>query len=231
MQRVAVVVLNRLAVGCVMSPERISISNSLPIQKPDTAAASSESEWEPIIYRFTFRREGPAIWIAHLDVMRTFERSLRRADLPLDWSGGFNPRPKIVFALPLGVGIEAWAELVDVTLLERPDPNGCADERIAISRMIERLNASLPRGFSVTDGERFVERSKSLMSLVERAVYRFVGPSVGRPPFFCKVRANYCSQIHEKRWRDINIRNLLLRAERLRTTSYRSKLWQGVRRI
>ena len=123
MQRVAVVVLNRLAVGCVMSPERISISNSLPIQKPDTAAASSESEWEPIIYRFTFRREGPAIWIAHLDVMRTFERSLRRADLPLDWSGGFNPRPKIVFALPLGVGIEAWAELVDVTLLERPDRN------------------------------------------------------------------------------------------------------------
>ena len=55
--------------------------------------------------RICFSRSGAAIWLGHLDMMRTFERSLLRAGLPVSYSLGFNPRPELVFALPAGVGI------------------------------------------------------------------------------------------------------------------------------
>ncbi|MDD4745132.1 MAG: DUF2344 domain-containing protein, partial [Eubacteriales bacterium] len=50
-----------------------------------------------------FSRREPAIWLAHLDMMRTFERSVRRAGIPVAYSAGYNPRPQLAFALPVGV--------------------------------------------------------------------------------------------------------------------------------
>ena len=69
-------------------------------------------------YRITFSKTGSLAFISHLDFNHSFIRALKRAGLPLKYSEGFNPRPKISFGLPLSVGMEGTNELVDVSLTE-----------------------------------------------------------------------------------------------------------------
>lgn len=69
-------------------------------------------------YRIVFSKKGALSFISHLDFNHSFIRMLKRAGLPLKYSEGFNPRPKIVFGLPLSVGMEGENELVDVALTE-----------------------------------------------------------------------------------------------------------------
>lgn len=66
--------------------------------------------------RVYFRKSARVRYISHLDVLRAWERSLRRAGLPLAYSRGFTPHPRIAFASPLPVGFVGEAELMDVTL-------------------------------------------------------------------------------------------------------------------
>lgn len=66
--------------------------------------------------RLLFEKTGDAIWISHLDLMRLFQRSFKRAGLPLKHTQGFNPRPSVSIALPLSVGVESCCELLDFDL-------------------------------------------------------------------------------------------------------------------
>jgi radical SAM-linked protein len=75
-------------------------------------------------FRVTFSKGEPVRYISHLDLMRTWERILRRAGLKLAHSQGFNPRPKLVFGAPLPVAVTSDAEIVDVVVeddLEAPE--------------------------------------------------------------------------------------------------------------
>lgn len=90
--------------------------------------------------RLLFEKTGNAVWISHLDLMRVFQRSFKRAGLPLTHTRGFNPRPSVSIALPLSVGIESRCELLDFDLDGEKIPN---DEICA------RLNASLIDGVRV----------------------------------------------------------------------------------
>jgi len=67
-------------------------------------------------YRITFTTSGPLAHISVLDLGRVWERSLRRAGIPLRYSQGFNPRPKIQFASPLPTGCGGAAEWLDIWL-------------------------------------------------------------------------------------------------------------------
>lgn len=69
-------------------------------------------------YRITFAKRGALSFISHLDFNHSFIRILKRAGIPLKYSEGFNPRPKIVFGLPLSVGMEGENEIVDIGLRE-----------------------------------------------------------------------------------------------------------------
>lgn len=71
--------------------------------------------------RVWFRKGERLRFISHLDVLRHWERAIRRAGLPLAYSQGFTPHPKIAFAAPLPLGFTAEAEVMDVTLGERVD--------------------------------------------------------------------------------------------------------------
>lgn len=71
--------------------------------------------------RIWFRKGDRVRYISHLDVLRYWERALRRAELPLSYSQGFTPHPKLAFAGPLPLGFTAESEIVDVTLDERVD--------------------------------------------------------------------------------------------------------------
>lgn len=89
--------------------------------------------------RIQFAKQGALRYVGHLDLAATWERVLRRAELPLEYTRGFNPRPRLQFAAALPVGLTSEAELVDVWLTERVslDP---------ASALIERLNATSPGG-------------------------------------------------------------------------------------
>lgn len=69
--------------------------------------------------RIRFSRGQEVKFISHLDIMRLWQRALTRAEIPLAYSAGFNPHPKISLALPLAVGVTSEAELMDI-LLTRP---------------------------------------------------------------------------------------------------------------
>ena len=82
------------------------------------ATDSSQDMTTATKLRLRFAKRGDLRLVSHHDVMRCLERMVRRARIPLAMSQGFTPRPKIVFALPLGLGIEACDEVVDIELSE-----------------------------------------------------------------------------------------------------------------
>jgi radical SAM-linked protein len=117
---------------------------------------------EPTRYKLTFSKGEGVKYISHLDLMRVFERAMRRANLPLDYSLGFNPRPKISIAAPAAVGIMAEAELMDI-ILTRP---------IEMDDLAVSLNNSLPAAIRILAVEPLALNAPSLQSLVYAAEYR-----------------------------------------------------------
>ena len=120
------------------------------------------------ICRFRFARSGSLSYVGHLDLMRTFERSLRRAGLPLLHSQGYNPRPMMVFALPLGVGISTTDDYLDVSFSEEVD----------VKHVIASLSPMLPEGLAVLEGWSVPEENGSIMALVSAASYRLQAPGI-----------------------------------------------------
>ena len=91
--------------------------------------------------RVAFKKTGSLAYISHLDLMRTVSRLLVRADIGVYYTEGFNPHPKIVFALPLSVGTESEAELFDIKVTGEAD---CGKIKEALTRIF-------PRELPVTD--------------------------------------------------------------------------------
>lgn len=112
-------------------------------------------------YRIKYHKKGPARYVSHLDLLRTFARAGRRAGLPLAFTQGFNPHPKITFAAPLGVGIAGEGEFADIELTGQM-PAGVVREA---------LSASLPEGLEVLEARIIIMPTKSLMAMVSRASY------------------------------------------------------------
>ncbi|MCK9217129.1 MAG: TIGR03936 family radical SAM-associated protein [Firmicutes bacterium] len=112
--------------------------------------------------RLKFKKEKEAIFISHLDLMRTFQRAMRRAKLPLVYSGGFNPRPEMSFGQALSLGIESIGEYLDIAI------NDDSFDMIAIK---DSLNNKLPQGIKVTDIALLNEKAKSSMSIVSHCRY------------------------------------------------------------
>lgn len=72
--------------------------------------------------RVKFKKVGSLQYISHLDLVRTMNKIIVRAGLPLWYSEGFNPKPKMIFAAPLSIGTESLCEYMDVRLVERVEP-------------------------------------------------------------------------------------------------------------
>ena len=77
---------------------------------------------EKITMRFKFKKVGSLQYISHLDLVRTMHKVIVRSDLPLWYTEGFNPKPKMAFAAPLSIGTESMCEFMDLRLNERIDP-------------------------------------------------------------------------------------------------------------
>ncbi len=111
--------------------------------------------------RVQYEKGAPVRWLGHLDVARFWERALRRADIPLQYSKGYNPQPKIHFASALPVGFTGRAELMDIWLTQPQD----------LEKMREALNAQCPPGFHVHKIWEIPLKAPSLPSLVREAEY------------------------------------------------------------
>lgn len=81
--------------------------------------------------RLRFGKDGPARYISHLDLARTLERALNRANLPVAYTHGFNRRPRLQMAAALPLGYTSEYELADVLLLERVIPEEAQQQLMA----------------------------------------------------------------------------------------------------
>ena len=90
--------------------------------------------------RLFYRKKGRLRFVSHLDMNRLFIRLFRKTRLPLWYSEGFNPRPRIQFALPLSLGFESEWDTVDVRL---------DDDAFANETVLERMQAVAPEGLEI----------------------------------------------------------------------------------
>ncbi len=118
--------------------------------------------------RIRFCKRGPVRFIGHRDVARNFERAFRIEELPLAFTLGFSPRPKVGFGLALSVGHESDAEYLDVELTRDPGSGGPG----GLDRFPEAISAALPDGIDVTGATPIVDRALSLQEAVTAVEYR-----------------------------------------------------------
>ncbi len=112
--------------------------------------------------RIKFAKHGPVKFVGHLDTMRYFQKAIRRAELPIAFSGGYSPHMIMSFAAPLGVGTESDGEYFDMELTETVSTNEITD----------RLNKQMVEGFSVVSARQVEDgKASTAMSLVAVADY------------------------------------------------------------
>jgi radical SAM superfamily enzyme YgiQ (UPF0313 family) len=94
---------------------------------------------------FSFSKNGRAVFLPHLGLMETFFMSLLRAGIPVAYSGGFNPLPKLEICAPLAIGICAEEEIASIE----------TTEFFAAGDFVERLNRNLPEGIVITKADNY----------------------------------------------------------------------------
>lgn len=112
-------------------------------------------------YRLRYTKEGNLRLISHLDLIRSFERAMRRGNIPIAFSEGFHPHPLMSFGPALSLGIESCAEFMDITLKEPVEP----------SELLERLNHALPEGLRILEVRHIQGKVKPLTAVINRATY------------------------------------------------------------
>lgn len=110
--------------------------------------------------RVKFIRGEEVKYISHLDLMKAFERALRRANLPIAYSQGFNPHPQMVFGLPLSVGVTSEAEYADFELSVDVEPE----------KFAKILNENLPAGLKIEEAN-YLHGKSNIMKEISTASY------------------------------------------------------------
>lgn len=111
--------------------------------------------------RIKFRKYGVMKYIGHLDIMRYFQKCMRRAKIDIAYSGGFSPHQIMSFAAPLGVGVTSDGEYVDIEV----------NSSESTETSLKRLNEVMAEGVLVTSYRRLKDTDKKAMSLVAAADY------------------------------------------------------------
>lgn len=111
--------------------------------------------------RLKYKKGHQVKYISHLDIVRSFERALRRAKLPVAYSKGFSPRPKISFSIALPVGTTSEGEYADIEF----------SEDITAKVVLNRLNNTLPEGISIIKARLLNDGRDVKLSRLNRALY------------------------------------------------------------
>lgn len=111
--------------------------------------------------RITFSKQGALRYTGHLDLHKLWERAARRAELPLAYSQGFHPQPKMNIAAALPLGFSSRCEVLDMRL----------EHDIPLDGLQEKLQETLPTGIRVSAIESVDERAPALQTQVMSAEY------------------------------------------------------------
>lgn len=121
-------------------------------------------------YMVKFKKGKDIKFISHLDLMRAFQRAVRRADIPIIYSKGFNPHAEISFATPLPVGTWSVGEYLEMGL----------ECEVNCSEIMERLNEKLPEEMRVFSVREIDKETPPLMSVVDAASYEITVSGVSQ---------------------------------------------------
>lgn len=111
--------------------------------------------------RIKFAKEGTMKFIGHLDIMRFFQKVMRRADVDIRYSEGFSPHQVMSFAAPLGVGLESCGEYVDIEVLSTDSS----------AEMLRRINGVMVDGMRALSYRLLPDTAANAMSIVAAADY------------------------------------------------------------
>ncbi|MGI5865389.1 MAG: TIGR03960 family B12-binding radical SAM protein [Myxococcales bacterium] len=134
--------------------------------QPEASAAAPAPAPAPVAeertsVRVRYGKTGRAVAVSHLETMTLMLRAVRRSGLPIVYSQGFNPRPRVSFSPACPVGVESQAEFVDLLLSRPVEPEQIARD----------LRAALPENFPVLSAEVLAPRSASLNSAISAMEY------------------------------------------------------------
>lgn len=166
--------------------------------------------------RIEYSKKGPIRYIGHLDLMHTFFRALKRANLPVSYTQGFNPRIKCSFSPALPLGFASEAEYIELYL----------GKKIDISSSIGNLQKELPEGLTVRDMEKLPLFGKSNNVKIKTVTYRInlqqfsekstISGRASKEDIEGKIR-NFLDKeeifLIDKKGRRINVRPLILSIE------------------
>lgn len=142
------------------APEMAPDAGETPIDEARRVSAEPANMDVRIRYRVKYAKTDDMIFTSHLDVMRCIQRALRRADVPVSYSSGFSPHPRVSFGPPLPLGMVGESEYFDVLFCK--DPGG---------GWLDRVNQCLPAGLRLLKSRLVALQGISLMKLVNAADY------------------------------------------------------------
>jgi len=152
--------------------------------------------------RLEFAKVGPTRFIGHLDLAKALERSLNRAQIPLAYTQGYNPRPRMQLAAALPLGFTSECELADIWLLEVVEPEAAA----------EAMAAKMAPGIELKRVSQVDLSEPALQNLVEEAVYLArIDRSPGRPAVAAAIAQllSSTSIVRERRGKTYDLRPLV----------------------
>ncbi len=112
--------------------------------------------------RIRFEKQGSLIYVGHLDLMRYFQKAVKRSGIEIRYSEGFNPHQIMSFAAPLGVGIESFGEYIDIDILKE----------ISCEEAIQKLNENMVEGLKITSFKYLNDTDEKCMSCFCAASYK-----------------------------------------------------------
>ncbi len=154
--------------------------------------------------RVFFTKEGLLAFLGHQDLMRLFERALRRAGLPLAYSGGFNPRLQMSFPLALPLGCESRSEVMEVDLVHWTSPR----------RVREELERQLPEGIGVKGVESVGHGDRAQVTASEFSIEFEELPEnfAARLDVFLEKEEAFVQRVARNRTKLVNIARFVRRA-------------------
>jgi radical SAM family uncharacterized protein/radical SAM-linked protein len=145
---------------------RLVEHGEVPLPEPSVAHPLPGDE-ERFKVRLRLRKDGKARFVGHLEFMTLFHRAVRRAGLPVRFSAGFHPAPRISFPDALPTGVESDAEIIDLELY-RP---------LGAREAVEALNRQLPEGFRALEGAALHWKTPSPSVSIGKTIYRVTLPT------------------------------------------------------
>lgn len=142
--------------------------------------------------RIKFRKYGAMKFIGHLDIMRYFQKAMRRADIPIAFTGGYSPHMIMSFANPLGVGVTSDGEYFDIELTES----------IPSDAAVKQLNDTMVEGIEIVSFVEIPDNKKETgMSIVAATDYLSTVKSGTFPLDWKEKAASFIAQDEIKIWK------------------------------